>query len=110
MINFDGKNLSFGWTRIFDDKVERAFKVTKAFDNSVADIDGDGKYEVCINLCNDKGDGKWHAAIFDAVSGEEKYDIPGVYTYNIADVDGDGKYEFFCNGIQKRRKRDNKRV
>jgi hypothetical protein len=34
--------------------------------------------------------------IYDAASGEEKYDIPGVFAYNIADVDGDGKHEIFC--------------
>ena len=96
MIDFDGKDLSFGWTHIYDDKIERAFKVSKALTNSVGDFDGDGKFEVLVNVYNDKDDGKWHATIYDAVSGEEKYDIPGAYAYNIADADGDGKHEIFC--------------
>ena len=96
MINFDGKDLSFGWTHIFDDKIERAFKVSKALTNSVGDFDGDGKYEVLVNVFNDEGDGKWHSAIYEAASGEKKYDIPGAYAYNIADADGDGKHEIFC--------------
>jgi outer membrane protein assembly factor BamB len=63
--------------------------------NSVGDVDGDGRVEIAINLYDEAVDGRWHLVVYDAWTGEEKYNLPGVILAGLRDIDGDGVPEVF---------------
>ena len=52
VIKNDRGVLKFGWTKIFDGLVESAKKISKPILNSVSDFDGDGTYEILVNVFN----------------------------------------------------------
>ena len=58
-----------------------------------ADVDGDGKLEVMLNLQNAKGDGRWWVTVRDGMTGEVKAEIADARLLGIADVNGDGDAE-----------------
>jgi len=100
VIKNDGGVLKFGWTRIFDEHVESANKISKPILNSVSDFDGDGTYEVLVNVYNYNDDHNWAGVLFDATNGKVKAQIKGAYVLSAEDVNHDGKYIFFCTETQ----------
>ena len=100
VIKNDKGVLKFGWTRIFDGFVETAKKISKPILNSVSDFDGDGSYEILVNVYNYNDDNNWAAVLFDATDGSVKAQILGAYVVSAADVNNDGKYVFFCTETQ----------
>lgn len=100
VIKNDHGVLKFGWTRIFDGFVETAKKISKPILNSVSDFDGDGTYEVFVNVYNYNDDKNWSGILFDATNGNVKAQIKGAYVLSAEDVNHDGKYVFFCTETQ----------
>lgn len=91
----DGKTLQTKWFQIFDNHIESAQVISRYTRLPVFDYDGDGRMEMVFNLWNQQGDGQWHFKMLDALTGEERLDLPKAYLVDAADVDGDGKLELF---------------
>ena len=72
VIKNDKGVLKFGWTKIFDGLVESAKKISKPILNSVADFDGDGSYEILVNVFNYNDHNNWAGILFDAATGNVK--------------------------------------
>ncbi len=100
VIKNDRGVLKFGWTKIFDGLVESAKKISKPILNSVSDFDGDGTYEILVNVFNYDDDNNWAGILFDAATGKVKAQIEGAYVVSANDVNNDGKYVFFCTETQ----------
>lgn len=65
-------------------------KVLRAGPDPVADVDGDGRLEVLVNLYNGNNDKRWHITVHDCTTGEIKADLLDEFLNCPADVDGDG--------------------
>lgn len=100
VIRNDNGVLKFGWTRIFDGLVETATKISKPILNSVNDFDGDGTFEVFVNVFNYNDDNNWSGVLFDATNGDVKAQIKGAYAVSAEDLNNDGKFVFFCTQTQ----------
>jgi hypothetical protein len=100
VIKNDRGVLKFGWTKIFDPLLESAQKISRPILNSVSDFDGDGTYEILVNVFNYDGDKNWAGILFDPVTGNVKAQIEGAYVVSANDVNNDGKYVFFCTETQ----------
>ena len=100
VIKNDHGVLKFGWTHIFDGFVETAHKISKPILNSVNDFDGDGTFEILVNIYNYNDDKNWSAVLFDATNGEVKAQIKGVYVVSAEDLNNDGKFVMFCTETQ----------
>ncbi len=71
--------------------------------NALADLDGDGTWEIWFNLYNYGGDGKWHLHILDARTHEVRCDRPGWYLCGGEDLDGDGRIEIVAMHCDRQR-------
>lgn len=100
VIRNKGGVLEFGWTKIFDGFVESAKKISKPILNSVRDFDGDGTYEILVNVYNYNDDDNWSGVLFNAVNGTVKAQIRNAYVLSAEDLNTDGKYVFFCTETQ----------
>lgn len=100
VINNDKGVLKFGWTRIFDGLVETAKKISKPILKSVSDFDGDGTYEILVNVYNYNDDNNWTAVLFNAVNGDVKAQLKGEYVVSAEDLNNDGRYVFFSSHTQ----------
>ena len=96
VIKNEGGVLKFGWTKIFDGLVESAKKISRPILTSVSDFDGDGTYEILVNVFNYDDDNNWTGVLFDATNGNVKAQIEGAYVLSATDINNDGKYVFFC--------------
>lgn len=85
----DGK-LSLLWQKNIEMGFDNPRMVLNVGPDPVADVDGDGKLEVLINLYNGCGDGRRHITVHDGITGRTKADLADLYLDGIADVDGDG--------------------
>ena len=61
------------------------------------DVDGDGRIEIIVSMFNSEDENAWLTRVYDAVTGELKYRIPGLIGVATADVNGDGAWELFGN-------------
>ena len=68
--------------------------------NSVRDLDGDGRFELAVNIHDLRGERRWRIVVFDVISGDVRVEIPGSYLWGVEDLDGDGRYEFFTSEIE----------
>lgn len=100
VIKNNGGVLEFGWTKIFDGLVESAKKISKPVLNSVNDFDGDGTYEILVNVYNYNDDNNWSGILFDATNGKIKTQIRNAYVLSADAVNNDGRYIFFCTETQ----------
>ena len=82
--------LSVKWRRDIEQDIQERRKWPQVGPHPLADITGDGRPEIVLNLFNDTGDGQWHAVVLDASSGKSLLDLPRQYLQGTADVDGDG--------------------
>ena len=62
------------------------------------DVDGDGSQEIVLSMFNSENEGAWLLRVYDAVTGELKYRMPGVFAVSCVDVDGNGSSEIMVNG------------
>lgn len=96
VIKNDRGTLKFGWTEIFDGHIESAKKISKPILNSVCDFDGDGSYEILVNVYNYNDENNWSGVLFDPVNGKVKAQIRNSYVLSASDLNNNGRYVFFC--------------
>jgi len=87
--------LGVQWRRDIEQNIEERAKWPQVGPRPLADVTGDGRPELILNLFNDAGDGQWHAVALDAASGKTLWDLPRRYVQGSADVDGDHAAELF---------------
>lgn len=68
----------------------------------IADIDGDGKQEIVVSLHREG----WNLHVYDAMTGEDKLVVPGLYVHSLTDVDGDGVPEIIAAAEASRTPRE----
>lgn len=96
LLNTDGKfekAWGYGWA----ESVTTGKVATVYPDVPDVDVDGDGQIEIVLSMFNSENEGAWLTRVYDAVSGELKYRVPGVIAMGTGDLDGDGAYEVIAN-------------
>jgi outer membrane protein assembly factor BamB len=91
----EAERLSVKWRRDIEPNIEERKKWPQIGPHPLADVNGDGRPELILNLFNDTGDGQWHAVVVDASNGRMLWDLPRRFVQGSADVDGDGAAELF---------------
>jgi len=56
--------------------------------NSLIDVDGDGRLEIVINVYDEAADPRWHLVIYDAWTGDQELDAPGLVLAGMRSLDG----------------------
>lgn len=100
VLNYDPKKpeaerLSVRWRRDIEQNIEERSKWPQVGPHPLADVNGDGRPEIVINLFNDSNDGQWHAVVFNASTGQTLADFPRRFVQGTADLKGDGKARLF---------------
>jgi len=88
----DGK-LFIRWQQDIEQDISNPQKMMRVNVDPAADVDGDGRLEVMLNLQNGKGDGRWHVTVFDGMTGKVETEIADARLQGIVDIDGDGAAE-----------------
>ncbi len=91
----EAERLSVKWRRDIEQDIEKREKWPQVGPRPLADVTGDGRPELILNLFNDTGDGQWHAVALDATNGQTLWDLPRRFVQGSADVDGDATAELF---------------
>ncbi|MBC8868275.1 MAG: PQQ-binding-like beta-propeller repeat protein [Planctomycetes bacterium] len=91
----EAERLSVKWRRDIEQAIDRREKWPQVGPRPLADVTGDGRAEIVLNLFNDTGDGQWHVVVLDATTGEVVCDLPRRFVQGAADVDDDGTAEIF---------------
>ncbi len=91
----EAERLSVKWRRDIERDIDKREKWPQVGPRPLADVTGDGRPEIVLNLFNDTGDAQWHTAVLDAKNGEPVLDLPRRFVQGTVDVDGDGKAELF---------------
>jgi len=92
----DGK-VELLWQRNIELDISNPQTILRVNPNTVADVDGDGRLEVLINLYNAADDGRWHVSVHDGMTGQVKYDLTDEHLDGVTDVDGDGSAELLTS-------------
>jgi len=87
------KAWSYGWP----ESVTTGKVVTTWPEPPDVDVDGDGDLEIVVSMYNSEGENAWLTRVYDAVTGEMQYRIPGVIAVSTADVNGDGAWDIIAN-------------
>jgi hypothetical protein len=98
----EAKRLSVKWRRDIERNIDERKKWPQIGPRPVADVTGDRRPEIVLNLFNDTGDNQWHVVVLDGASGEPVCDLPRRFVRGVADVNGDGRAELFVqssNGV-----------
>ena len=91
----EAERLSVKWRRDIEQNIEERQKWPQVGPHPLADVTGDGRPELILNMFNDAGDGQWHAVVLEADTGRTLWDLPQRFVQGAADVDGDGAAELF---------------
>jgi hypothetical protein len=96
LLNTNGR-LAKAWAHGWAGSVTTQTVASTWPDPPIADVDGDGRLEMLVNMWACDGKLNWMTRIYDAMTGELKTTIPDrVATYMI-DIDGDGKAEILAD-------------
>ncbi|HMO83507.1 MAG TPA: hypothetical protein PKC18_01165 [Lacipirellulaceae bacterium] len=98
----EAERLSVRWRRDIGTDISNREKWPRVGPRPLADVTGDGRLEIILNLFNDQGDDQWHVVVIDSSSGDTVCDLPQRYFHGIFDVDGNGQAELCCtstNGV-----------
>jgi outer membrane protein assembly factor BamB len=100
VLNYDpskpeDRRLSVRWRRDVEQNIEERRKWPQIGPRPVADVTGDARPEIVLNLFNDSGDGQWHVVVLNAATGGPLFDLPRQFLEGTADVEADGKFELF---------------
>lgn len=91
----EAERLSVKWRRDIEPNIEQRQKWPQVGPRPLADVTGDGRPEIVVNLFNDTGDSQWHAMALNATNGEAICDLPSRFIQGTADLDNNGKAELF---------------
>ncbi|PYL01692.1 MAG: hypothetical protein DME19_00815 [Verrucomicrobia bacterium] len=94
----EGQRLSVRWRRDLEQNIEERKKWPQIGPRPVADVTGDARPEIVLNLYNDSGDGQWHVVVLNAATGEPLFDLPRQFVQGTADVEAVGKAALFMIG------------
>ncbi|MBM4089165.1 MAG: hypothetical protein FJ276_07020 [Planctomycetes bacterium] len=92
--------LTVMWRRDIEQDIDKREKWPQVGPHPVADVTGDGRPEILVNLFNDAGDQQWHVAVIDAPTGRVVHDLPGRYLQGVHDIDADGVAELFTTSAR----------
>jgi outer membrane protein assembly factor BamB len=81
-----------------EDQYQSAIQIAPGATDVVADLDGDGRYEVLASITNEHGDGSRHLVVFDASNGARLAESGDERIVSIDDLDGDGAREVMLSG------------
>src|SRR5207249_2840929 len=93
VLGFREGKLSVFWQRAIELDISNPQKVLRVGPRPIADVDGDGRDEILINLFNDVGDRRWHLSACDALTGRVKCELVDEQLAGVLDLDGDGASE-----------------
>lgn len=91
----EGERLRVIWRRDIENDIAQRTRWPQVGPRPLADVNGDGRAEIILNIFNHTGDGQWHAVVCDAMSGNTLHDFPSRFTHGNWDVNGDGACEVF---------------
>jgi hypothetical protein len=91
----EAERLRVQWRRDIEQDIEQRAKWPQVGPHPLADVTGDGRPELVLNLFNDLGDDQWHVVVLDAATGKTIGDQPRRYVQGTTDVDADGAEELF---------------
>lgn len=96
LLNEKGR-LKKAWARGWDTSVTTQTIATTWPDPPIADVDGDGKLEMIVNLFASDGEPRWIVHIYDALTGVLKATASDRIATYLSDVDGDGAAELLAD-------------
>lgn len=88
VVDYEGGELKLLWRRDIDPDLESRSKSVRVGPEPIQDVDGDGRFEVLVNLFNETGDKQWHVMGFDALDGRLTVDLPRRFLAGCADLEG----------------------
>ena len=99
LLNEKGR-LKLAWAHGWDTSVTTQTIATTWPDPPIADVDGDGKLEMVVNLFASDGQPRWMTRIYDALTGLLKATARDRIATYLSDVDGDGAAELLADMSQ----------
>jgi hypothetical protein len=93
----DHGKFALAWAHGWDNSVSTSKLATTWPDPPIADVDGDGKLEMLVNMYNSESEQRWMIRIYDAMTGEIKARVPGRIGVQLIDIDGDGAAEIVAD-------------
>ncbi|MCC6795333.1 MAG: VCBS repeat-containing protein [Candidatus Hydrogenedentes bacterium] len=96
LLNKDGK-FEKAWGHGWAESVTTGKVATVYPDEPDVDVDGDGKLDIVLSMFNSEDENAWLLRVYDALTGELKYRVPGVIAMGTGDLDGDGAAEVLAN-------------
>ena len=96
LLNEKGR-LKRAWAHGWDTSVTTQTIATTWPDPPIADVDGDGKLEMVVNLFASDGQPRWLVRIYDALTGVLKATAQDRVATYLSDVDGDGAAELLAD-------------
>ena len=94
---WDQQRFKVLWSINYEDELAQQDRIVRAGRNCLADLDGDGRYELAYNLIDLTTDAVWHVMIHDALSGKVVAELAGHYLDDAVDLDGDGRLELMLS-------------
>jgi hypothetical protein len=91
----ESERLSVKWRRDIEQNIEERSKWPQVGPHPVANVAGDDRPEIVVNLFNDTGDGQWHVVVLDAATGRIVVDIPRRFGWGSCCLDGSSRESLF---------------
>lgn len=88
--------LALLWRRDCADNISNPQKIIWAHPHPVADVDGDRRREVCVNVFNDTADRRWRLQVCRGLTGQVLAELADEALQGVADLDGDGVPELLA--------------
>ncbi len=96
LLNKNGK-FEKAWGHGWAESVTTGKVATVYPDVPDVDVDGDGNFEILLSMFNSENENAWLLRVYDALTGELKYRMPGLIAMGTGDLDGDGAAEVIAN-------------
>ncbi|MCW3098100.1 MAG: hypothetical protein JWL77_3718 [Chthonomonadaceae bacterium] len=96
LLNEKGQ-LSRAWVHGWGGSVTTQTVASTWPDPPIADVDGDGRLEMLVNMWASDGKLNWMTRVYDALTGELKATLPDRVATFLTDVDGDGVAEILAD-------------